>query len=122
MFFFCLVFAMLLCARLFICTLWSPAVKGLTSWLSFEVSNCELEGFHAILTFLVLQQQQNLRLRFGTSKMHLSRPVAKAAVRFKAVVLLLLNFCLLFLPLRESVIVLCFVARYFMSILVLRSS
>ena len=40
MFFFvlCLLF---LCARLFICALWSPAGKGLTSWLSFVVSNCE---------------------------------------------------------------------------------
>ena len=27
-----------LCARLFICALWSPAGKGLTSWLSFVVS------------------------------------------------------------------------------------
>ena len=41
---------------------------------------------------------------------------------FKAVVLLLLTFCLLLLPLRESVIVLCFVVRYFMSFLVLQSS
>ena len=39
-----------------------------------------------------------------------------------AVVLLLLTFCLLLLPLCESVIVLCFVVRYFMSILVLQSS
>ena len=31
-----------LCARLFICALWSPAGKELTSWLSFVVSNCEL--------------------------------------------------------------------------------
>ena len=30
-----------LCACLFICALWSPAGKGLTSWLSFVVSNCE---------------------------------------------------------------------------------
>ena len=30
-----------LCARLFICALWSPAGKGLTSWLSFVVYNCE---------------------------------------------------------------------------------
>ena len=49
-------------------------------------------------------------------------PVAQAAVRPKAVVLLLLTFCLLLLPLWESVIVLCFVVRYFMSILVLQSS
>ena len=54
--------------------------------------------------------------------MHLSPPVAKAAVRSKAVVLLLLTFCLLLLPLWESVIVLCFAVRYFMSILVLQLS
>ena len=36
MFLFCLVFAMF-CARLFICALWSPAGKGLISWLSFVV-------------------------------------------------------------------------------------
>ena len=37
---FCLVFAMPLW-DLFICDLLSPAGKGLTSWLSFVVSNCE---------------------------------------------------------------------------------
>ena len=37
----------LLClyGRLFICALWSPAGKGLTSWLSFVVSNCEFVTF-----------------------------------------------------------------------------
>ena len=34
-----------LCARLFICALWSSAGKGLTSWLSFVVSNCEFVTF-----------------------------------------------------------------------------
>ena len=34
-----------LCARLFICALWSPAGKGLTSRLSFVVSNCEFVTF-----------------------------------------------------------------------------
>ena len=34
-----------LCARLFICALWSPAGKGLTSWLSFVVSNCKFVTF-----------------------------------------------------------------------------
>ena len=29
------------CVRLFICALWSPTGKGLASWLSFVVSNCE---------------------------------------------------------------------------------
>ena len=36
---FCSVLCLLcLCARLFLCALWSPAEKGLTSWLSFVVS------------------------------------------------------------------------------------
>ena len=29
----------------FICALWSTAGKGLTSWLSFVVSNCEFVTF-----------------------------------------------------------------------------
>ena len=43
---FCTVLCLLcLCERLFICALWSPAGKGLTSWLSFVVSNCEFVTF-----------------------------------------------------------------------------
>ena len=43
---FCSVLCLLcLCARLFICDLWSPAGKGLTSWLLFVVSNCEFVIF-----------------------------------------------------------------------------
>ena len=34
----CLMFVML--SRLFIATLWSPAGKGLTFWLSFEMFKC----------------------------------------------------------------------------------
>ena len=45
MFFFCLVFAMSLCASV-ICALWSPAGKGLTSWLSFVVSTVSLSLSH----------------------------------------------------------------------------
>ena len=45
MFLFCLVFAMF-CARLFICALWSPAGKGLTSWLSFVVSSVSMSLSH----------------------------------------------------------------------------
>ena len=41
MFLFCLMFAMSLCASVYISALWSPAGKGLISWLSFLVSNCE---------------------------------------------------------------------------------
>ena len=40
----CLVFAML--SYLFIAALVSPVGKGLTSWLSFVVSNCEFVTFH----------------------------------------------------------------------------
>ena len=38
----CLSVYCMLClyARLFICALWSPAGKGLASWLSFVVSKC----------------------------------------------------------------------------------
>ena len=39
--FFFVVCLLCLCARLFICALWSPAGKGLTSWFLFLVSNCE---------------------------------------------------------------------------------
>ena len=35
-----------LCAGLFICALWSPAGKGLTSWLSFVVSTVSLSISH----------------------------------------------------------------------------
>ena len=43
---FCSVLCLLcLCARLFICALWSPAGKELTSRLSFVVSNCEFDTF-----------------------------------------------------------------------------
>ena len=34
------------CARLFICALWSPAGKGLNSWLSFVVSSVSLSLSH----------------------------------------------------------------------------
>ena len=44
---FCSVLCLLcLCARLFICALWSPAGKGLTAWLSFVVSTMSLSLSH----------------------------------------------------------------------------
>ena len=47
----------------------------------------------------------------------------RCLVKFQQICLrLLLTFCLLLLPLWESVNVLCFVVRYFMSILVLQAS
>ena len=39
----CLVFAML--SRLFIAALWSPARRGLASWLSFVMFNCVFVTF-----------------------------------------------------------------------------
>ena len=39
----CLVFIML--SRMFITALWSPAGKGLTSWLLFVNSNCDFVTF-----------------------------------------------------------------------------
>ena len=45
MFLFCLLFVMF-CARLSICASWSPAGKGLTSWLSFVVSSVSLSLSH----------------------------------------------------------------------------
>ena len=39
----CLVFVMLL--RLFIAALWSPALKGLTSWLLFVMLKCVFVTF-----------------------------------------------------------------------------
>ena len=32
-------------ASLFVDALWSPAGKGLTCWLSFEISNCDVVTF-----------------------------------------------------------------------------
>ena len=45
------------------------------------------------LNIFVLQQPQNLGQRCGTSKIHFSPLVALGAVRYKAVVLLLLIRC-----------------------------
>ena len=46
--FFSVLCLLCLCARLFICVLWSPAGKGLTSWLSFVLSNCEFDTFPSV--------------------------------------------------------------------------
>ena len=46
--FFSVLCLLCLCTCLFICALWSPAGKGLTSWLSFVVSNCEFVTFPSV--------------------------------------------------------------------------
>ena len=43
--FFSVLCLLCLCARLFTCALWSRAGKGLTSWLTFVVSNCDFVTF-----------------------------------------------------------------------------
>ena len=43
--FFSVLCLLCLCARLFICALWLPAGKGLTSCLSFVISICEFVTF-----------------------------------------------------------------------------
>ena len=43
-----------LCVRLFICAFWSPAGKGLTSWLSFVVSNFEIGILGQVWYLIVL--------------------------------------------------------------------
>ena len=44
--FFSVLSLLCLCERLLICTLWSPAGKWLTSWLSFVVSTVSLSLSH----------------------------------------------------------------------------
>ena len=53
LFFFSVLCLLCLCARLFICALWSPAGKGLTSWLSYVVSNCEFVTFPQVWYLIV---------------------------------------------------------------------
>ena len=47
----CLVFVML--SHLFIAAFWSPAVKGLTSWLFFVMLNCVCVTFTCGILFQV---------------------------------------------------------------------
>ena len=49
--FFCLEFAMPLYTSVYM-SLWLPAGKGLTSWLSFVVSNCEFITFTPLVSWV----------------------------------------------------------------------
>ena len=84
MFLLCLVFAMF-CARLFICASWSPAGKGLTSWLSFVVSSVSLSLSHwypgsgvvldcidswSLQSYLLLLNYTSTRSIYNTSTVH----------------------------------------------------
>ena len=70
----CLVFIML--SRLFIAAVWSPAGKGLTSWLLFVVFNCAFVTFpcgilgqvwHLIVSFSDLCRQSYLDMFYWSN-------------------------------------------------------
>ena len=91
--YFCLV---LLCfhAHLFVDALWSPVGKGLTSWLSFVMSNCDVVTFplvswvrcgawlyrfliFALLLCFTQKYKRSLYKQFIYSKTCLKRPLKK---------------------------------------------
>ena len=82
------------------------ALLNLSSWCLVMVERLFLAVPQGCLQFVIMVFTDHTHLLF------------LAAVPFKAV---LLTCCLLLLPLWDSVIVLCFVVRYDMSILVLQS-
>ena len=77
---------------------------------------------HLHLKFYVQSELHVLQLSFFFKHLHLKFYVQSELLQLILQVLMLLTFCLLLLPLWESVIVLCFVVRFSMSILVLQSS
>ena len=91
----------LVCNNMYLAAILSVyLIKDLVWWMRFQSPTVFILKKTAITIVPslwvkrnVLQQQQNLELRIGTSKMHLSPPMAWAAVRSKAVVLFLLTFC-----------------------------
>ena len=112
---FCFVFCLLcLCTRLFICALWSSAGKGLTSWLSFVVSTVSLSLSHWYPgSGVVLDCIDSWSLHPYLLWKHYFCYLTIIERTMKKVLLLV--------PMCKSVIVLCFVVRYFMFILVLKS-
>ena len=68
-----------------------------------------------------LVNKNNLTALYAEYKLGVCRGWIQSILQLENV-LLLLTFCLLLLPLWKSLTVLCFVVRYFMSILVLQSS
>ena len=111
--------------------LWSPAGKGLASGLScMWCCHCSIRcpGSCVVLDCIDSWSLPSSWLCILWSKREHVESYALNTWRFnisglsKAVVQLLLTFCLLLLPLLESVIVLCFVVRCFVSVLVLQSS
>ena len=79
----CLVFVML--SRLFIAALWSPAGKGLTYWLLFVMSNCDLVTFPCGILgqvwYLIVLIPDLCRLSYFATKYRLS--ISKVRKRAK---------------------------------------
>ena len=70
LYYLCLVFVML--SRLFTAALWSPAGKGLTSWLLFVIINCVLVtficSFLGLMWYLIVSIPDLCRLSYFMSK------------------------------------------------------
>ena len=65
---YCFVLCLLcLCARLFICALWSHARKGLTSWLSFVVSYFPI-GILGQVWYLIVSSMSEITPCYKTNK------------------------------------------------------
>ena len=72
----CLVFFML--SHLFIAALWSPARKGLTTWLSFVMFNCVFVTFPCAILgqvwYLIVSIPDHCRLSYFKSAKLVSNP------------------------------------------------
>ena len=67
--FFSVLCLLCLCVRLFICALWSPAGKGLASWLSFVVSYCEFPiGILGQVWYLIVSTPDRCTLTYFQSR------------------------------------------------------
>ena len=75
--FFSVLCLLCLCTCLVICALWSPDGKGLTSWLSFVVSNCEFVTFPLVswvrLWYLIVSIPDLCTLTYYGSDLCLSK-------------------------------------------------
>ena len=108
-----------LCARLFICALWSPAGKGLISWLSFVVSAVSLSlshwypGFGVVLDCI---DSWSLHPYLLSTSRHLE--IFRMILPFKSSgFVLLLIHCLSLLSLFMGVLCLVFVLNVVLSVL-----
>ena len=102
------------CNDIFLFGHWGPGEgsKGQYHLISITKSISKIFLYQNVCLFSQMKDTKHIRQDFHSV----------AWVMPQGRVWLLLTFCLLLLPLWESVIVLCFVVCYFMSVLVLQSS